>query len=273
MIWNKLFGDRNVTKASVETPVGMVKTEFADAIYVNADEEPQQAFVYIPPDEEVKSEYSYIFELKRALRSRLSKTMFDKVFSILILIGSFPVFVILYLFNLIEGLLIPENRGPLIFYYNAISRGKVFRKYKIRLIKQKYIDKELQAKGDWHAFQNEWMPEARTYLGRFVKKFYLDELPQFFCVLKGDMSIIGPRPLAVHHYERDLEQGNVTRALIKGGLLGMGHINKGTPEMGKPVYEYKYIDNYIFSSPVKLLFIDISIILKGIKVMLKAKGL
>jgi hypothetical protein len=37
-----------------------------------------------------------------------------------------------------------------------------------------------KAKGDWHAFANEWDPASRTYLGRFAKKFYLDELPQFF---------------------------------------------------------------------------------------------
>jgi len=90
---------------------------------------------------------------------------------------------------------------------------------------------------------------------------------------KGDMSIVGPRPIAVHHYERDRAQGNVTRSLIKGGLLGLGHIHKGTPEMGNPVYEYEYINRYINSSSFSLLLLDLKIIGKGIKVMLKGKGL
>ena len=59
------------------------------------------------------------------------------------------------------------------------------------------------------------------------------------------MSIVGPRPLAVHHYERDLKQGNVARSLIKGGLIGLGHVLKGTPQIGEPIYEYEYIDQYL----------------------------
>jgi len=161
----------------------------------------------------------------------------------------------------------------MIFSYNAVSAGKIFPKYKIRLIKEKYIDQEGAKRGDWLAYSAEWTPESRTYVGRFAKKFYLDELPQFYSVFIGDMSIVGPRPLSVLHYDRDLAQGNVTRFLVKGGLLGLGHINKGTPEMGNPVYEYKYIDRYLHLSPMGLLGLDLSIIWRGIKVILQGKGL
>ena len=84
-------------------------------------------------------------------------------------------------------------------------------------------------------------------------------------MLIGNMSIVGPRPLAVHHYERDLAQGNVTRSLLKGGLLGLGHVNKGTKEIGTPVYEYEYIDQYLKLSSLGLLWLDLEIIGRGLK--------
>jgi lipopolysaccharide/colanic/teichoic acid biosynthesis glycosyltransferase len=235
--------------------------------------EPKEAFPYKPPDEAIKQKYRHVFEIDKPLNDRFLKLAFDKVVAALLLTAAAPVLLLLKIAYVIEGWLIPGNKGPMLFSYNAVSAGKVFPKYKIRLIKTKYIDPEGAKRGDWIAYAAEWSPETRTLVGRFVKKFYLDELPQFYNILRGDMSIVGPRPLAVLHYERDRQQGNVTRFLIKGGLLGLGHVMKGTPQMGNPVYEYEYIDKYLKLSSLRLLWLDLTIIGRGIKVVLRGKGL
>ena len=142
---------------------------------------------------------------------------------------------------LIEGFIIPDNKGPMFFFYWGISAGKKIKKYKVRLIKEKFIDQEVAKKHEWIAFSAEWTPDSRTHVGAFAKKCYLDELPQFWSILIGDMSIVGTVPLSVKQYERDKAQGNVIRSFLKGGLLDLEHTNTDNNELGNSIYEYEYI--------------------------------
>ncbi len=234
--------------------------------------EPIQAFPYKPPTAEIRKKYAHIFDIKVTLPPRLFKICFDKLVAIIMLAFSAPIFLVLKMAYLIEGWLIPENKGPMFFYYNAISAGRVIPKYKMRLIKMKYIEPEGAKRHDWIAYSAEWSEDSRTHVGQFVKKFYLDELPQFYSVLKGDMSVVGPRPLSIMHYERDRDQGNVTRFLLRGGLLGLGHINKGRPEMGNAVYEYEYVDQYLKRTSFGLLLLDLWIVWRGFLLIVKGGG-
>jgi lipopolysaccharide/colanic/teichoic acid biosynthesis glycosyltransferase len=238
----------------------------------NDQNEPLDAFPYVPPTEEIKTRFAYIFEISDPLPSRFFKRIFDILVALVLFTLSLPILLSLKIAYIMEGLVILENKGPMLFYYWGVSGGKRIKKWKIRLIKTKYIEPEGASRHDWIAFSAEWSPESRTYLGAFVKKWYLDELPQFWSVLIGDMSIVGPRPLSELHYERDKEQGNVTRSLLKGGLLGLGHINKGTDQMGNPEYEYEYIEEYMNRSAFGLVKLDLWIIWKGFLLILKGGG-
>ena len=95
--------------------------------------EPLEAFPYRAPSKDIIKKYQHLFSLKGNLPQRHLKFFFDKVISFFLLIFSLPILFALKIAFIIEGLLIPENKGPMFFYYNAISAGKVFRKYKIRL--------------------------------------------------------------------------------------------------------------------------------------------
>src|SRR5688572_1295211 len=236
-------------------------------------EEPKQAFHCRPPDERVRERYGHILGLKEPLPERSFKALFDRTIAILVLLLLSPIFVLLLIGYAVEALLIPENRGPPFINYRAISAGREFPKYKFRTIKQGCVDREAAKRGDWHAYAGEWTPASLTYVGRLVKKTYLDELPQLWNILRGDMSFVGPRPLAAHHYERDLAQGNVSRMLLKGGLVGQGQALKGTAELGSAEAEYDYIEKYLNSSALGLFWHDLKIMGRSLLVVLKAKGL
>lgn len=238
----------------------------------DAVSEPKQAFPYTPPSESLRARYPHIFGMKTPLRPRGVKLFFDKFVGFICFGLSLPVLFLLRIAYFVEGVVIPRNAGPMFFYYWGVSEGKRIKKWKLRLIKQEFIDPIGASKHDWLAFSQEWNGESRTYVGSFVKKWYLDELPQFWSVLKGDMSIVGPRPLSELHYERDLAQGNVARKLLRGGMLGLGHINKGTDEMGNAKYEYEYIDECINRSSFALLRLDMWIIWRGIVVIARGGG-
>jgi len=235
-------------------------------------QEPPKAFPYKAPSAELCSKYQYLFSSRDLRKKRISKRVIDILVCLIALVIFAIPFTVLFLAYCTEQAFVKRNRGPFLYYYYSITQGRKFKKWKLRQFRWDLIDIDKANTHDWRAFAVEWDEGARTYVGRLAKKFYLDEVPQFWSVLVGDMSLVGPRPLAVHHYERDLEQGNITRQLLPGGLLGFGHIRKGTEEFGDPTFEFEYADKYMRGSAFSLFLLDMWIIKKGIFLMLKGGG-
>ena len=105
-------------------------------------EEPTEAFPYSPPTDHIKERYRHIFELSEQLPPRFFKTLFDKLMALILLFVSLPILLLLKTAYLLEGFLIPENKGDMLFYYWGISAGKKIKKWKLRLIKSQYIEPE-----------------------------------------------------------------------------------------------------------------------------------
>ena len=106
-----------------------------------------------------------------------------------------------------------------------------------------------------------------TKLGKFVRKTSLDELPQLFNVLKGDMSFIGPRPLLVHYLPLYNEEQK-KRHLIKPGITGWAQVNgrNAITWQQKFIYDVYYVNNLS-------LILDVKIFLLTVKKVIKSEGI
>ena len=172
---------------------------------------------------------------------------------------------------LIDGALHPRHRGLIFSPYIAYTQNRKFMKYKFRIHEETAIDKEARKKGDFMAYPSESSASTLTCLGIFLKRHYLNELPQIFNILKGDISFVGIRPVAKEHYFSDVKQGHVRRAVLKAGIFSQTHVRKGTPDRYNNELDYDYIRKYMTLSAPALLWLDVKIVFKGIVMIIKGE--
>ena len=98
--------------------------------------EPKKAFPYKPPSDDLKKAYSYIFYRHFLIKQKYLKLTFDKIVAIIFLIIASPIIILLKIAFVIEGIIIPENKGPMFFSYNALSQWNPSQKYIIFYINQ-----------------------------------------------------------------------------------------------------------------------------------------
>ena len=148
------------------------------------------------------------------------------------------------------------SKGPIIFKQERIGlHNKPFKMYKFRSMVQQTDEEE---KKGWTVKDD---PRV-TKVGAFLRKTSLDELPQLFNILKGDMSLVGPRPERPQYVEQFKEQ--IPRYMIKHqvrpGLTGWAQVNgyRGDTSIRKRVeYDIYYIENWTFGLDVKILFLTL----------------
>jgi lipopolysaccharide/colanic/teichoic acid biosynthesis glycosyltransferase len=233
--------------------------------------EPAEAFPYKRPSQQLLDEYRHL-ELLDSIPLPIWKLFVDKISSILALCFCLPFLIVYVTIFLFEYMFSPKSRGPMLYWYWAYSQGRRFKKYKFRTFKWSELNFDFEP-DDWRRYSVEWDEKNRTLVGRFVKNFYLDEVPQFFCILKGEMSLVGPRPLSSLHYHRDLDQGNYTRRLLRGGLVGYGHVHKGSPNFGRPDFEFIYADIMTNGTSWEQCKTDASVVFQASRLFLRGQGL
>jgi lipopolysaccharide/colanic/teichoic acid biosynthesis glycosyltransferase len=206
----------------------------------------------------------------------LMKCCIDILITIILLIVFFPLL-------LICGLAIKlDSPGPVIYKQKRVGkRGKVFNFYKFRTMHQncdqkihmQHINKLVNGKKTLAGFKKskgksyKLINDKRvTRIGKFLRKTSIDELPQLLNVLKGEMSLVGPRPHPLYEVEL-YNQWKRYRLDIKPGITGLGQVSGRSDKEYQDVYRLDL--RYIKSAT---LLLDLKILYKTIFVVLSFKG-
>lgn len=148
------------------------------------------------------------------LTNRIIKRTFDIIFSLLVLVTIFP-----WIYLIIGTLIKLSSPGPIFFKQKRSGmEGKEFYCYKFRSMKVNVDSDTVQATKD---------DPRKTRIGEFIRKTSIDELPQFINVLKGEMSVVGPRPHMLKHTEQysEMISSYMVRHLAKPGITGWAQVN------------------------------------------------
>ena len=201
------------------------------------------------------------------------KRIFDLFFSSLFSIALLPLFLLIIILVVLESMF-RLDYAPVFLTENRISRGKAFKIFKFNIY-QNAFRKQYESTSDkfkqYSAYRElEDNAQSLSFTGFILKKFYIDEIPQVFNVLKGDMSLVGPRPLPVGF---PLNQGQC-RQLLKTGIVGFAANRKKTdgPTLVKQSTDFEYLELVTHAKPLQLMKIDFLALVDGIRASIRGKG-
>lgn len=186
------------------------------------------------------------------------KRIFDIVVSGIILCLLLPIYVIVFI-----GIKI-DSPGPVFFFQNRLGKnGEIFRLFKFRTMTHKKREVSMEI-----------LPGNNevTWFGELLRRFKIDETPQFINVFIGDMSIVGPRP-SMPEMIHELDDNGKYRIKVKPGITGLaqisGNIYLSWPE--RWVYDRTYVENHSLFGDIKIIFTTIILVIVGEKKFLKRK--
>ena len=152
--------------------------------------------------------------------------------------------------------------------------GEEFEILKFRIFKNSALASSPNERGCIETKTLERNHANLTYVGRVLRRTYLDELPQFINILKGEMSLVGPRPTNICNSQKLLERGNYSKYIIKSGLTGYFQAAKAKKfKHSEEELDKSYIEFCQKNSAFGIVLNDIKVILKTFKPWFKAEGI
>ena len=181
------------------------------------------------------------------------KRLFDILASLAALAVLSPLFLVIAI------LILSEDGRPVFYKHTRVGKGgKTFQMYKFRTM---YVQDTTEEKKGWTTKND---PRV-TKVGRILRKTSIDELPQFFDVLRGDMSLVGTRPPTVDEYKQ-YESHHKRRLSMKPGITGLWQVSgRSDIEDFEDVVklDVQYIDNWSLWGDIKILFKTVWVVFAG----------
>lgn len=160
---------------------------------------------------------------------KIVKRTMDIIGSIIGIAFLIPLTVIIFIANILSG-----DNGPIFYTQERIGKnGKLFKMYKYRSMVvgadeklRKYLEENKEAKEEYKKYKKLKRDPRITKVGKIIRKTSIDEFPQFINVLKGEMSLVGPRPYLLREKE-DMEESCYSEIIsIKPGVTGYWQVNR-----------------------------------------------
>ena len=201
-----------------------------------------------------------------------AKRLLDESIALVLLVVLSPVFALLFLAIGLDMLVRREDRGAWLYRERRISRGREFDLLKFRTLRR---DALAGMHGEWHARLLEADESNLTWAGRRVlKPWYLDELPQLWNVIRGDMSLVGPRPWPPSMVAKQVARGLNYRNEFVAGWTGPAQVQKGMTETsGYAELDVAYVDMCRRSPVLRVMREDLRLLWRTALVMARGEGL
>jgi len=220
-------------------------------------------------EQENKELDAFFSNLEFQIKHRTVKRLFDIAFSLTILGLLSPVFFLIALAIKLG------SKGPVVYAHKRIGRGgKVFNCYKFRTMYpdadirlKEILEKDPELKIEWETSYKLKNDPRVTPIGSFLRKTSLDEFPQFWNVLKGNLSVVGPRPVVLDEIIKHYGEKAAKVLSIRPGLTGLWQVSgrSDTSYTKRILLDEEYVNN-------QSLALDIKLVLKTIPAMLSSKG-
>ena len=179
-----------------------------------------------------------------------------------------PVLLVVLLAFALDVLLSPRDRGSLFYREARISRGRTFGLLKFRTLRSDVLERSAG-----HARLLEADAANLTWIGRrLLKPWYVDELPQLWNVVRGDISLVGPRPWPPELVDRQRAEGLTYRDELTAGLTGTAQITKGSGQRYADL-DLAYAERVRSLGSWALVRYDLQILVRTIGVIARGEGL